>query len=130
MSHPEQIGFFTALADSNRELLDGCTVLEIGSYDVNGTVREIFSAAKSYVGVDLVEGPGVDVVGYGHEVDQPDGMFDLAISGECFEHDPHWAETFANMARMTRPGGLVAFTCGSRGRPEHGTQRTRADDSP
>jgi hypothetical protein len=34
------------------------------------------------------------------------------------------------MLRLTRPGGLVAFTCASRGRPEHGTRRTLVDDSP
>lgn len=130
MSHPEQLGFFDAVASANAELLTGCAMLEVGSYDVNGTVRGIFGEAAEYIGVDLVEGPGVDVTGYGHELDYADATFDAAISGECFEHDPHWADTFANMARMTRPGGLVAFTCASRGRPEHGTRRTRADDSP
>jgi SAM-dependent methyltransferase len=130
MSHPEQLGFFEAVADANTELLSGCSMLEVGSYDVNGTVRAIFDPASNYVGVDLVQGPGVDVVGYGHELDYPDGAFDAVISGECFEHDPHWTDTFTNMARMTRPGGLVAFTCASRGRPEHGTRRTDARDSP
>ena len=67
------------------------------------------AAQSSYVGVDLVEGPGVDAVGYGHELDYPDGAFDATISGECFEHDPHWVDTFANMTRMTRPGGLVGI---------------------
>ena len=130
MSHPEQLGFFEAVAAANADLLTGCAMLEVGSYDVNGTVRGIFGEVKQYIGVDLVEGPGVDVIGYGHELDHPDASFDAAISGECFEHDPHWADTFTNMIRMTRPGGLVAFTCASRGRPEHGTRRTRADDSP
>ena len=41
-----------------------------------------------------------------------------------------WRETFVNMHRMTRPGGIVAFTCASRGRLEHGTTRTRPFDSP
>ncbi len=130
MSHPEQLGFFEAVAAANSALVRGSAMLEVGSYDVNGTVRGIFGGAESYIGVDLVEGPGVDVIGYGHELDHPDGSFDAAISGECFEHDPHWADTFTNMTRMTRQGGLVAFTCASRGRPEHGTRRTRADDSP
>ena len=73
---------------------------------------------------------GSTSTGYGHELDYADATFDATISGECFEHDPHWPDTFTNMTRMTRPGGLVAFTCASRGRPEHGTRRTRADDSP
>jgi hypothetical protein len=31
---------------------------------------------------------------------------------------------------MTRPGGLVAFSCASRGRTEHGTKRTGKNNSP
>ena len=130
MSHPEQVGFFTLVAEANRALIAGGRVLEIGSYDVNGTIRSLFATADKYVGVDLDHGPGVDVVGFGHEFDDPDDSYDATISGECFEHDPYWRETFQNMARMTRPGGLVAFSCASRGRVEHGTSRTDATQSP
>ncbi|MCW2766595.1 MAG: hypothetical protein JWO11_2554 [Nocardioides sp.] len=118
------------MANANQELLGGASVLEIGAYDVNGSVRHIFAAAGSYTGVDLVEGPGVDVVSYGHRVAFLDGAYDVTLSGECFEHDLHWRDTFANMVRGTRPGGLVVFTCASVGRPEHGTQRTKPQDSP
>lgn len=130
MSHPEQIGFFAATAAANCGLIANSKVLEVGSYDVNGSVRNLFHTASEYVGVDLDAGPGVDVVAYGHEVDHEDGAYDVALSGECFEHDQHWTATFENMMRMTRPGGLVAFTCASRGRPEHGTTRSDAVLSP
>lgn len=130
MSHPEQVGFFRAVAQANQPLIRGGSVLEVGSYDVNGTIRSIFADHSRYLGIDLVDGPGVDRVGYGHEYDGADGAFDLSISGECFEHDQNWAATFTNMARLTRPGGLVAFSCASRGRPEHGTIRTDSQLSP
>ena len=130
MSHPEQVGFFAAVAEANVSLIDGAAVLEVGSYDVNGSIRDLFSTAAKYVGVDLDQGPGVDVVAYGHELDHPDGSYDITLSGECFEHDPHWRETFLNMVRMTRAGGLVAFSCASRGRAEHGTLRSDKKLSP
>jgi SAM-dependent methyltransferase len=130
MSHPEQLAFFQAVVDGNQSLISGAEVIEIGSYDVNGSVRDIFKDAKNFVGVDLTEGPGVDIVGFGHEIDHPDGSYDISVSGECFEHDPHWQATFDNMVRMTRPGGLVVFTCASHGRPEHGTSRSDVTDSP
>ena len=130
MSHPEQLGFFRCVAAANVPLIASGRILEIGSYDVNGTIREVFAGHRDYVGVDLTPGPGVDRVGYGHEVDDPDASYDLAISGECFEHDPMWRETFTTMVRLTRPGGLVAFSCASRGRPEHGTQRSDSALSP
>ena len=130
MSHPEQRGFFEAVVAANRSLISGAKVLEIGSYDVNGSLRSLFATAGEYTGVDLKEGPGVDLVAFGHEIVAPDGSYDVTLSGECFEHDPHWRDTFVNMTRMTRPGGLVAFSCASRGRPEHGTTRTDKADSP
>lgn len=130
MSHPSQLEFVSAVARCNADLVRGARVLEIGSYDVNGSVRAHFGGASEYIGVDLVEGPGVDLIAYGHEVDLPDGSFDITVSCECFEHDPHWVSTWENMIRLTRPGGLVVVTCASRGRPEHGTVRTRAASSP
>jgi SAM-dependent methyltransferase len=130
MSHPEQFAFFGAVAESNPLLIERSRIIEIGSYDVNGSVRALFGTCSEYVGVDLDEGPGVDLVAFGHEVDHQDGTYDLSLSGECFEHDPHWVSTFSNMVRMTRPGGLVVFTCASRGRPEHGTTGTGTQESP
>jgi SAM-dependent methyltransferase len=130
MSHPEQRAFIAAIAVRNQALVHGGRVLEIGSYDVNGSVRSRFSLAGDYVGVDLTPGPSVDHVGFGHEYDEPDGSFDLSISGSCFEHDPHWQDTLTNMVRLTKPGGVVAATFSSRGFPEHGTRRTMASDSP
>lgn len=130
MSHPEQFAFVSLVAAANRELIADGRVIEIGSYDVNGSVRDLFGAAREYVGVDLTEGPGVDIVNFGHKVDEPTSSFEVAISAECFEHDPHWRDTFLNMCRLVRPGGLVAFTCASRGRPEHGTTRSDIKKSP
>lgn len=130
MSHPEQMAFLKAVVDANAELVTGGKVLEIGSYDVNGSVRNLFVGCSDYVGVDLSPGPGVDMVSFGHELTLPDRSFDVCVSAECFEHDPHWAQTFTSMVRLTRPGGIVAFTCATRGRPEHGTRRTRLNESP
>lgn len=121
MSHPEELGFVRL----TRELLcpAGGKILEIGSHDVDANIRAIFSG-YDYTGVDLVEGPGVDLVASGHEVDLPSESFDVTLSAECFEHNPVWRETFANMYRMTKPGGLVIMTCATTGRVEHGTTRS------
>ena len=106
----------------------GVAVLEVGSFDVNGTIRPVFDATR-YVGVDVAPGPGVDVVCSGHEYRSAD-RFDVAISTECFEHNPFYAETFLNMVRHVRPGGMVLFTCASEGRLEHGTPRSEPASSP
>lgn len=130
MAHPEQHRFIEIVRSHLLKNLSQITVLEIGSYDVTGTVRDIFLGTSSYIGVDLIEGPGVDIVQAGHLANFPSGSQDVVLSCECFEHNPYWFETFQNMIRMAKPGGLVVFTCASRGRVEHGTARTSADLSP
>jgi SAM-dependent methyltransferase len=131
MAHPQQLQFVksvTSLIVNNRNFKSK-KVLEIGSYDVNGSVRQFFPNAD-YIGVDLIEGPGVDLICDGDKVPHEKNFYDITISCECFEHNPAWAETFKNMHRMTKDGGLVIFTCATTGRAEHGTTRTSPKNSP
>ena len=125
MAHPQQLMFFSIIDELivQQKKKDQLKILEIGSYDVSGTVRQFFCDCD-YLGCDLTEGPGVDVVSSGHKLSLPSDSFDITLSSECFEHNPYWLETFQNMIRMTKPGGIVIFTCASRGREEHGTERT------
>ena len=127
MAHPEQRVFFEKMRDSFPDAFTGVSVLEVGSLNINGTVRDFFDA-KEYIGVDLVEGPGVDRVIAGQSLDYVDNWFDVVVSAECFEHNSEWVATFANMARMS--GKYVFFTCASTGRPEHGTHDSLPDESP
>ncbi len=107
----------------------GSRVLEVGSLDVSGTVRRLFDRCD-YTGLDVAPGPGVDVVCQGQDFAAPSDSYDTVISCEVMEHNPFWVETFRNMIRLTRPGGLVIMTCAAHGRPEHGTARTAPEDSP
>ena len=129
MSHMQQLEF-VKLAVSEAYKIDPCIsrVLEVGSYDVNGSNRDLIEA-NEYVGVDLVEGPEVDLVYDGISL-ALNTQFDLTISSECFEHDPNWQNTFKNMISYTRAGGCIIFTCASKGRLEHGTARTDPSHSP
>jgi SAM-dependent methyltransferase len=129
MAHQEQLKFVQTISQSLTNDFSDLKVLEIGSFDVNGSIRKYFDKS-SYVGVDLSVGPGVDIVCEGNKLDHPAQTYDVALSCECFEHNPYWAETFSNMYRMTKDGGAVLFTCATTGRPEHGTARTFANVSP
>jgi len=126
MAHPAQRRFIELVNEHILKQARPRRILEVGSYNVLGTVRDLFPDATSYIGADLIAGPGVDMVKSGHEIDLESNSLDLALSCECFEHNPYWLETFLNMVRMTRPGGLIVFTCASRGRLEHGTARSGA----
>lgn len=129
MAHYQQQKFIEIFSSHFDLRKNSISVLEVGSYDVNGGIRNFFETGD-YIGCDLTEGPGVDVVCSGHELAYPDNTFDLAISAEAFEHNPYWVETLRNMWRMTKPGGIVCVTCASTGRLEHGTTRTEVSDSP
>jgi SAM-dependent methyltransferase len=129
MGHPEQLAFVELVA-SRLSFQNGLNAIEIGSYDVNGNTRAKFHPSIKWIGVDLAPGVGVDIVNFGHLVDFSNESFDLSISCECFEHDEFWRQTFQNMVRMTKPDGILIFTCASIGRPEHGTTRSQPNLSP
>jgi len=129
MAHPEQNEFFSSIRAFFPHAFSRARVLEVGALDINGSVRQLFSDSD-YTGVDLQLGPGVDLACPGQLLEFPTAGFDTVISAECFEHNPFWRETFANMMRMCRPGGLVLVSCASTGRKEHGTTRTNPDASP
>jgi hypothetical protein len=128
MAHKEQRDFFTEIKNRFPQYFSNVSVIEMGSLNINGTVRDFYDNPTKYVGVDLDEGPGVDLVAQGQDVDFPEHSFDVAVSAECFEHNPYWAETFFNMHRIAKD--FVVFTCAGEGRPEHGTRRTTPANSP
>jgi SAM-dependent methyltransferase len=129
MAHKEQRAFFQTLQIFHPKYFKNAKVCEIGSLNINGSIRENFTECE-YIGYDINQGTGVDQVAQGQLIGAMTGHFDTMVSAECFEHNPYWVETFANMLRMTRPGGMVAFSCASTGRPEHGTTRTTPGHSP
>lgn len=128
MAHQQQRDFFESIRERFPQFFNQVSVIEIGSLNINGTVRDFFPTPLNYVGVDLEKGNGVDLVAEGQNVDFPDNSFDVAVSAECFEHNPYWKETFENMYRMSER--FIIFTCASDGRPEHGTTRTTPQNSP
>ena len=130
MSHKEQVDFFTSVFKKFPNKFIDKDFIEIGSLIINGSLREIFVKSKSYLGVDIGPGPGVDLIKKGHEVDIADNSFDVALSAECFEHDKYWEQTFQKMIDLVKSGGMIVFSCATTGRAEHGTSRTDAGSSP
>jgi hypothetical protein len=130
MAHPDQFDFVQRVKMQYPGFFQRAKVLEVGSLDINGSIRKFYDDCD-YLGIDVGSGRGVDlVVTSAHLYTEADGTFDQTVSCECFEHNPHWILTFANMIRMTRSGGLVIMTCATTGRPEHGTSRSDPQASP
>lgn len=93
-------------------------VLEIGSRDINGTVRELFPNAVRYVGVDIADGIGVNIVADAAELCL-DEMFDVAVSTEVLEHAERWRDIVQRMAAHLVPGGHLILTAAGPGRAPH-----------
>jgi SAM-dependent methyltransferase len=129
MSHTVQLEFVQISKSIFSTMFVNQKVLEIGSLDINGSVRGFFEHCD-YTGLDIGPGPGVDVVCQGQSYDAPTGSFDVVICCEVMEHNPFWQDTFRNMIRLLRPGGLMVMSCATTGRAEHGTTRSDPVASP
>ncbi len=126
MAHPAQTDFFKRAFDSfpmhfGPDAKNG--IVDFGSLNLNGGPHD-FIENTNYVGIDLEPGPNVDIACSAELVSLPSLKFDAAMSSECFEHNPFWKETFMQMCRVTRNGGVVIWTCAGIGRLEHGTTRS------
>lgn len=88
------------------------SVLDVGSYDVNGSYRPFFSDSRfRYTGLDMEAGPNVDLVPsapYEWTEIETDS-FDIVISGQAFEHIEFFWKTMEEMARVLRRGGLMCI---------------------
>jgi SAM-dependent methyltransferase len=92
-------------------------VLEVGSRNVNGGIRDLFPNA-AYTGVDITEGDGVDVVADAATW-EPDREYDIVICAEVLEHAPAWRDIVKTCWRALRPGGVFVMTAAGPGRKPH-----------
>lgn len=94
------------------------SVVELGSLDVNGGVRHLVPHAD-WLGIDLVAGPGVDMVCDAHDIPLASSSADLVLYLECAEHDAEPNATMATIARILKPNGTALITTRSEGFPYH-----------
>lgn len=91
----------------------GMKILEVGALDINGSVRDLFEAeGVEYIGTDMMEGKGVDVVVDGHDLMKlysPE-EFDIVICLETFEHDINFWVTLENIRSLVKPGGFLIIS--------------------
>ena len=91
-------------------------VIEIGSQDVNGSLRSLSPVNAKYIGVDYIAGNGVDVV-----LDDPyqfqieDASADIVICSSCFEHAEMFWLTFLEVMRILKQDGVFYLNAPSNG---------------
>lgn len=106
-----------------RDEVEGRRILEVGSLDVNGSVRPYVTSLRpaEYVGVDRRRGRRVDVVARAEQLPGMYGKesFDVVICTETLEHMSDWRVSLWGMAAVLRIGGLLVLTTRSPGFPRH-----------
>jgi SAM-dependent methyltransferase len=100
----------------SKYLHDKGKVLDVGSYNVNGSYKPLFEG-WDYLGIDIIPGNNVDLVlkdPY-HWNELESYTYDLVISGQCFEHIEYPWLTICEIARVLKANGLCYVTAPSTG---------------
>jgi SAM-dependent methyltransferase len=92
-------------------------ILEIGSRDVNGSVRKLFPNIR-YTGIDTTPGPGVDIVADGGRFRWLD-CFDLVLCLEVLEHAENARAVCRNAYDLLDPNGVFLVTAAGPERLAH-----------
>lgn len=103
------------LAKQYPKSFNKCSVLEIGSQDINGTIRDYFTDCD-YVGVDMFPGKCVDMVAQYPEFDR---QFDTLAIFSAYEHDFEWKKNFKHNLQWLKKGGMCFVCFGAEGNHEH-----------
>ncbi len=92
------------------------TVLDIGSQDLNGSLKKICPKEFKYIGLDFEDAKGVDIV-----LENPynfpfnDQSIDIVVSSSCFEHSEMFWLTFLEILRILKPNGIFYLNAPSDG---------------
>lgn len=108
--HPsayEELEKFSKTLPGNKVVLIG----DVGSYDVNGTLRPIFAKPPwIYHGIDMAAGPNVDIVVEGEKKWAiADNTYDVMVTVSTLEHTRFPWLVVAEMARIAKPGAIFCI---------------------
>jgi SAM-dependent methyltransferase len=95
---------------------EAASILEIGSYNVNGTLKDFQPEGSRWIGADIEAGPGVDlIIKDTAALPFEDSSFDYVVASSVFEHDPTFWSTFSEMVRVLKKGGCIYINSPSNG---------------
>jgi SAM-dependent methyltransferase len=111
-------GIVMAFGKRNAGKLAG-TILDVGSYNVNGTIRDVIPVT---LGVDMQPGPCVDQVLDATKLLETfgPGSWDNVISNDALEHMEDWHGCLTNMWGVLKPGGVFLISMANPKKGYHG----------
>lgn len=114
--HPSAMENGKRFFDTYARRMGAAKVVEIGSQNVNGSLRDVCPNSVEYVGIDFVHGNGVDLVltdPYHFPLD--DASVDIVVSSSCFEHSSMFWLTFNEVMRILKSRGLFYLNAPTNG---------------
>ena len=103
--------FSTYLKDAK-----GLKIVDVGSQDVNGSLRSVAPDNNNYIGVDFTEGNGVDItLTDPYSLPFEDSSIDVIVSSSCYEHSEFFWLSFNEAMRVLKPTGLLYINAPSNG---------------
>lgn len=105
------------------EEIEKKSILEIGAYNVNGSMRDVILAynPSKYIGTDIRMGKGVDIICSAENILEvyEKESFDFIICTETLEHIKKWQKAISNIKNVCVPEGIILLTTRSKGFPYH-----------
>jgi SAM-dependent methyltransferase len=107
--------FKAAYESSIKQINNDFNIVEIGSQDVNGSLRQLWPDTQ-YTGIDFVNGKGVDII-----LDDPyklpleNESVDVILSSSVFEHSEMFWVLYLEIMRVLKPHGLFYLNVPSNG---------------
>ena len=106
-SHEIMRYFAGKYLDPNSKL----SILDVGSYDVNGNYKDLFQNPKwKYYGLDIEPGPNVDLISKSvYDFGLKERFFDVVVSGNTLEHvEAPWV-WIQEIKKVIKENGLICI---------------------
>lgn len=81
-------------------------IVDVGSMDINGSYKDLFSGFQVYMGLDIRPGPNVDRI-ITNCFPLSNNSVDLVISGQCLEHVENPFHTVSEIYRVLKSDSYV-----------------------
>ena len=103
----------------------GLTIVDIGSTDINGSLKNFIDNSNKYIGLDLEKNKNVDIIlddPYSFPLDS--NSIDVVLCSSVFEHSEFFWLVFLEVMRILKPNGLFYLNA-----PSHGEYHKFPNDS-
>ena len=108
--HKESFELMRYFVEKYLEKNNRLDILDVGSYDVNGSYKTLFQSIKwKYCGLDIVAGPNVDIISKSPYDFNISGKFDIVVSGNCLEHVEAPWKWIKEIEKVIKKEGLVCI---------------------